>query len=224
MAVCASCCTRRSIAPTSSVSCSWTPRRFRQTEEQLAALSSSQQSELLALSTDQTSKKEEGGQLLVDMIQAAQPFGIARLLNDSLLASSIYPHLNVELQPAYRPGVNRASYLSTIAAEAQQRQTSIDQVRQIGTFGDLPMMVLASSSPTAFYSDPVPPEFSGRTADLMQVVLDGSRQAIAHLSVNGRVESVARTGHYIQFDRPDAVIRAVQDELRTFTLRDQPAE
>ena len=45
----------------------------------------------------------------------------------------------------------------------------------------------------------------------MQVMLDSSRQAIAHLSVNGRVESVADTGHYIQLDRPDAVIQAVQD-------------
>jgi len=44
-------------------------------------------------------------------------------------------------------------------------------------------------------------------------MLDSSRQAIAHLSVNGRVVPVADTGHYIQFDRPDAVIQAVLDML-----------
>lgn len=182
-------------------------------DEQFVVLSSSQQAELITLSKDQPSKNEEGGQPLVGLIQAAQPFGIARLLSDGMLAGSIYPHLSPELQPAYRAGLNRASYMSTLAAEAQQRQASIDQVRQMGTLGNLPMVVLASSSPSAFYGDPVPPEFSGRVLDLMHVMLDGSRQAIAHLSATGRVESVARAGHYVQFDRPDAVIQAIQDML-----------
>jgi pimeloyl-ACP methyl ester carboxylesterase len=193
-------------------------------EEQFASLSSSQQAELRALSSEQSGNNEAGGQLLAGLIQAAQPFGVSRLLNDSLLAGSIYPHLDLALQPAYRAGMNRASYMSTVAAEAQQRQTSIDQVRQGGPLDDLPILVLASSSPAAFYRDPVPPEFSGTAADLMQVMLDSSRQAIAHLSAKGRVQSVADTGHYIQFDRPDAVIQAVQDTLHTITSRDQPAD
>ena len=47
----------------------------------------------------------------------------------------------------------------------------------------------------------------------MHVMLDGSRQAITQLSSKGRVESVARTGLYIQFDPPDAAIQAIQDML-----------
>jgi pimeloyl-ACP methyl ester carboxylesterase len=180
-------------------------------QEQFAALSPSQQAELLALSTNQAGNNHESEQLLARLIEAARPFGVARLLDNGILAGSIYPHLNDELQPAYRAGINRASYTSTVAAETRERQTSIDQVRQIGTLGSLPMIVLASSSPAAFYSDPIPPGLSGATADLLDVMLDSSRQAIAHLSANGRVESVAGTGHYIQFDRPDAVIQAVQD-------------
>jgi pimeloyl-ACP methyl ester carboxylesterase len=179
--------------------------------EQFAVLSPNEQAELLALSEDQPSKNEEGGQPLVGLIQAAQPFGIARLLSDGLLAGSIYPHLSVALQPAYRAGVNRASFMSTIAAEAQQRPASIDQLRQMGTLGDLPMVVLASSSPVAFNDDPVPPELSGRVSDMLHVMLHGSHQAIAQLSATGHVKSVADTGHYIQFDRPDAVIQAIQD-------------
>ena len=182
-------------------------------QEQFAALSPSQQAELLTLSTNQSGMNEEDGQVLVGLIEAARPFGVARLLDESFLANSIYPHLSVELQPAYRAGINRASYSSTLAGEAQQRQTGIDQVRQSGTLGDVPMTVLASTSPANFYSDPVPPGFSGPVADLMWVMLDSSRQAIAHLSVNGRVVPVADTGHYIQFDRPDAVIQAVLDML-----------
>jgi pimeloyl-ACP methyl ester carboxylesterase len=179
--------------------------------EQFAALSPGQRAELLALSREQQSEHTQGGQPLVGLIQAARPFGLARLLSDGLLASTIYPHLGTESQPAYRAGVNRASYLSTIAAEAEQRQTSIDQVRRTGALGGLPLLVLASTEPTAFYGDPVPPDFSGRARDLMQGMLDDSRQAIARLSSNGRVEVIPHSGHYIQFDRPDTVIRAIQE-------------
>jgi pimeloyl-ACP methyl ester carboxylesterase/membrane protease YdiL (CAAX protease family) len=181
-------------------------------EEQFAALSPGQQAELLALSREQQSEHTAGGQPLVGLIQAAQPLGLARLLlSDGLLASTIYPHLGTDVQPAYRAGVNRASYLSTIAAEAEQRQASIDQVRRTGALGGLPLLVLVSTEPTAFYGDPVSPDFSGRAGDLMQGVLDDARQAIARLSSNGRVEAVLHSGHYIQFDRPDAVIRAIQE-------------
>jgi pimeloyl-ACP methyl ester carboxylesterase len=182
-------------------------------EEQFVALSASEQAELIALGSTLPSTNEGGAQLLVGLIQAARPFGVARLLSDGVLASTIYPHLASDLQPAYRAGVNRASYMSTVRAEAAQRQTSIDQVRQVGALGDLPMVVLASSDPIAFYGDPVPPEFSGRASELMRLMLNSSRQAIASLSSNGRVEAVERTGHYIQFDRPDAVIQAIQDVL-----------
>jgi hypothetical protein len=123
----------------------------------LAALSPSQQTELLTLSKDEPSENDEGGQPLFGFIQAVQPFRVARLLSDGILASSVYPHLSPELQPAYRAGVNRASYMSTISAEARQRQASIEQVRQIGTLGDLPMVLLASSDPprsTAIRSRP----------------------------------------------------------------------
>jgi pimeloyl-ACP methyl ester carboxylesterase len=57
-------------------------------------------------------------------IQVARPFGVGRLLSDSRLAGSVYPHFSPELQPAYRAGVNRASYVSTIAAESARRQAA----------------------------------------------------------------------------------------------------
>jgi pimeloyl-ACP methyl ester carboxylesterase len=182
-------------------------------QEQFAALSPSQQGELLTLSKDQPSGSQGGGQPLIHLIQAARPLGIARLLSDTILADSGYPHLTAELQAAYRAGVNRASYVSTIAAESQQRQASVDQVRQMGTLGDLPIAVLGSSSAAAFYGDPVQPGLSDRLLDLMQVMLDGSRHAIADLSARGRVEAVAEAGHYIQFDRPDTVIQAIREML-----------
>jgi pimeloyl-ACP methyl ester carboxylesterase len=177
--------------------------------EMFASLSAAEQAELLSLSSTQQSQPREGSQPLIGLIQAAQQFGVARLFSDTLLSGSIYPHLRQDVQPAYRAGINRGSYLSTLAAEAQQRQASIDQVRSMSALGDVPLVVLASSHEAAFFLDPVPTELSGRVSDLMHVMLDTSRQAIAHLSSRGRVETVARSGHYIQFDRPDAVLEAV---------------
>jgi pimeloyl-ACP methyl ester carboxylesterase len=181
--------------------------------ELFASLSPAEQSQLLSLSSAQPTQPREGSQPLMGLIQAAQQFGVARLFSESLLSSSIYPHLSHELQPAYRAGINRSSYFSTLAAEAEQRQASIDQVRSMSALGDVPLVVLASSHEAAFYVDPVPTELSGRVSDLMHVMLDTSRQAIAHLSSRGRVETVARSGHYIQFDRPDAVLEAVDAVL-----------
>jgi pimeloyl-ACP methyl ester carboxylesterase len=182
-------------------------------EEQFAALSPNEQVELSALSSTEQKQHEDGGLQLDDLIQAAQPFGVARLLSDGALASTIYPHLRADLRPSFRAGVNNGSFMSTVSAESQQRQASIGQVRRIGTLGDLPLVVLASTNAASFYGDPVPIELSGRVSDLMQVMLDSSRLAIAHLSSVGRVQKVARSGHYIQFDRPDAVIQAIEDML-----------
>jgi pimeloyl-ACP methyl ester carboxylesterase len=181
--------------------------------EQFAALTASEQAELLELSSTQNSEPEAGSRPLVGWIQAAQPFGVTRLLSESLLANSVYPHLGGSLRPAYRAGVNRASFMSTVAAEAEQRQASIDQVRQMGPLGDLPMVVLASTEASAFYGESVALDLPGRGFELMQVMLDDSRQAIARLSSRGRVEPVARSGHYIQFDRADAVIHAIETML-----------
>jgi len=58
----------------------------------------------------------------------------------------------------------------------------------MGTLGDMPLVVLASSTPSAFYTDPASPELSGRMAELALLMLDGSRLAVAQPSSTGRVE------------------------------------
>ncbi len=88
----------------------------------------------------------------------------------------------------------------------------------MGTLGDMPLVVLASSTPSALYTDPASPELSGRMAELALLMLDGSRLPVAQPSSTGRVEPVARSGDYIQFDRPDAVIMAIQDMLERLRL------
>jgi hypothetical protein len=147
------------------------------------------------------------------VIQALQPFGVARLFTDSFLETSVYGRLSSGLQPAYRAGINRAAYMSTLSAEMALRATTVDQVRGTGNLGDLPTVVLGSSKPTAFYADALSPEMSGRMLDLALKMLAGARQSIARLSSTCRVEAVAESGRYIQFDRPDAVISTTQKML-----------
>jgi pimeloyl-ACP methyl ester carboxylesterase len=182
-------------------------------EEQLAFLSPSEQTEFATLSNDRRDARAQGGLPILSVIQVLQPFGVARLFTDSFLETSVYGRLSSALQPAYRAGINRAAYLSTLSAEMERRATSVDQVRGAGGLGDLPTVVLGSSKPTAFYADALSPELSGRMLELALKMLAGTRQSIARLSSNGRVEAVAQSGHYIQFDRPDAVISTIEKML-----------
>jgi len=65
----------------------------------------------------------------------------------------------------------------------------------------------------AFHGDTVELDLTGRVSELMHGLLVHSTPAIARSSSQGRVEAVARSGHYIQFGRPDVVIHAVQAML-----------
>jgi pimeloyl-ACP methyl ester carboxylesterase len=191
------------------------PTPISTSEESFGFLSPNEQAELVSLNSDQQSDGGETEPRLLQLMQTLQPFGVTRLLSDRLLQGSAHGHLSAALQPAYRAGINRASFVPTLLAETGQRQTSIHQVRKMGRLHDTPLVLLGSSTPSAFYSDPASPELAGRLSELALRMLDGSRQDLARLSSTGRVEAVDRSGHYIQFDRPDAVIQAIQAMLAT---------
>jgi pimeloyl-ACP methyl ester carboxylesterase len=178
--------------------------------ERLVFLSPTERDEYLALVQAMNHDTEAGGFDFFGLMQALRPFGVPRLLTDTLLQGSPYQHVRAEAQPAFRFGMNGPARLATNSAETELRQTSIDQVRAIQSLGTIPLAVLTSTKLASFYSDPLPAEPSGRLLALVQKSVWEAEVDMARLSANSTIAPVERSGHYIQFDRPDAVIQAVK--------------
>jgi pimeloyl-ACP methyl ester carboxylesterase len=178
--------------------------------ERVAFLSPIEQAEYLALLQGMKTDPETGGFDFFGLMQVLRPFGVPRLLTDTLLQGSPYHHLRAEAQPAFRFGMNQPARIATYVAETEQRQNSIDQVRAIRSLGSLPLAVLTSTKLASFNRDPSPAEPSGRLLELVQKSVWAAELDMSRLSANSTIAPVERSGHYIQFDRSDAVIRAVQ--------------
>jgi hypothetical protein len=152
-------------------------------------------------------------------MQALRPFGVPRLLTDMLLQGSPYEYVSAEVQPAFRFGMNGRARLATTIAETEQRQANVDRVRAIPSLGSLPLAVLASTKITTFYRDPLPSELPPRLLELIQKTAWEAEHDMSRLSSNSTSAPAERSGHFIQFDRPDAVIQAVQHMVRSLQGR-----
>ncbi len=123
------------------------------------------------------------------------------------------------MQPTFRFGMNGRARLATTIAETEQRQANVDRVRAIPSLGSLPLAVLASTKITTFYRDPLPSELPPRLLELIQKTAWEVERDLSGLSSNSTIAPVERSGHYIQFDRPDAVIHVVQSMIESFQGR-----
>jgi hypothetical protein len=83
----------------------------------------------------------------------------------------------------------------------------------------MPLTVLTSTKFGSFYREKLPAELSGRLLELIQKTLWESEVDMSRLSTNSTTTPVERSGHYIQFDRPDAVIQAVQHMVQSLQGR-----
>jgi len=187
--------------------------------ERVAFLAPSEQTEYLAFVQAMKPDTETGGFDFFGLMQVLRPFGIPRFLTDTLLQGSQYDHLNAAVQPAFRFGMNQPARLATNSAEIEQRQTSIDQVRAIQSLGTIPLAVITSTKLASFYSDPLPAELSPRLLELVQKTIWEAEVEMSRLSTNSTITPVERSGHYIQFDRPDAVIHSVQTMVESIQGR-----
>jgi pimeloyl-ACP methyl ester carboxylesterase len=127
-----------------------------------------------------------------EFLTFAMPFGIPRLLgfcgNDAeVRAADCNFH-------SYREG---RTVLKTFSASAAEAATT-------GSFGDLPLAVLSHDT-----SAPVP----DIPADLLTPFNDAFEQMqeeLTHLSSRGTRTIAKNSSHYIQLDRPDAVVEAIR--------------
>jgi pimeloyl-ACP methyl ester carboxylesterase len=198
---------------------SWSTQPRASDAERVAFLSPVEQAEYLVLVQAMKHDTETGGFDFFGLMRALRPFGVPRLLIDPLLQGSVYHHLRAEAQPSFRFGMNGSAHLVTNSAETAQRQASIDQVRALQSLDAIPLAVLTSTKLASFYNDSLPAQPSGRLLELVQKTVWGAEVEMSWLSSNSTITPVERSGHYIQFDRPDVVIRTVQTMVESIQGR-----
>ncbi|HEX8228963.1 MAG TPA: alpha/beta hydrolase [Chloroflexia bacterium] len=88
--------------------------------------------------------------------------------------------------------------------EGFDQLASHEQARAVTSLGDLPMIVLAASEFRIRIPDP-------RFGSFMQNMWHNLQRELAALSSNSRFVAVEDSGHFIQIDRPQAVIDAIQE-------------
>jgi pimeloyl-ACP methyl ester carboxylesterase len=108
--------------------------------------------------------------------------------------------------------------LSELAAETEHIPSTLREASPFRSFGDLPLVVLSSglgSSPQEIADMGLTPAQAERLAAAKRRLHDDQ----ATWSRRGRHEIVAGAGHYIQFDRPNAVIGAAREVILAARFR-----
>jgi pimeloyl-ACP methyl ester carboxylesterase len=120
------------------------------------------------------------------------PFGIARLQG--------------KCQMDNRPLIHCADFWATFASERDSLPSSVREVREVKSVGDKPLQVLSR--------DPDPAVGWGSAEN--RVAWEEMQEELTKLSSRGHQSIVRGASHYIQDDRPDAVIAAISDMLRVY--------
>jgi pimeloyl-ACP methyl ester carboxylesterase len=100
-------------------------------------------------------------------------------------------------------------YFEMLAEEYASVEESMAQVRaaQIGSLGDIPLVVLTRGLPT----DPDLLGLSDEEAQQGEAVWDELQAELAALSSKGKQVIAEESGHYIHLDQPELVIDAIRD-------------
>src|SRR6266516_1967550 len=139
------------------------------------------------------------------LYRAAAPFGVVRLALQTglfpLEDAAAYP---AAVQPIHLAQSAQTRYYSTQYDELAALQESAAQVRAARqaspSYGHLPLIVLSQD-----YSQDRSPQ-----GEQMAATWDALQHDLASLSSNSRQSVAAHSGHYIQLDRPDLAIAAIQ--------------
>jgi pimeloyl-ACP methyl ester carboxylesterase len=96
----------------------------------------------------------------------------------------------------------KASFYETLASEhAMMMAESAQQVAAIESFGDMPLIVLASGKPNPAFGD---------SAEAFQQFWIEQNQALATKSANGTFILAEESGHNLHLDAPDVVLDAIR--------------
>jgi pimeloyl-ACP methyl ester carboxylesterase len=145
------------------------------------------------------------GEQLYMLFRGAAPFGVVRLALQTGLSpledATAYP---ASAQPIHLAQAEQTRYYATQYDELAALQDSAAQVRAARlaspSYGHLPLIVL-----TQDYS-----QDHSAQGKQMAVVWNALQHDLASLSSNSQHSVAPHSGHYIQLDRPDLAITAIQ--------------
>jgi len=101
----------------------------------------------------------------------------------------------------------QSKYLKARASEIENVRISAEQARAAGSLGDKPLIVL-----TAGEGPPVSPDLSQQDVeDYQRIWINDLQLRLARLSSRGKRELITDSSHDIPSDRPDAIVKAVQE-------------
>jgi len=150
------------------------------------------------------------------MMQIMAQFGIFRLTGESAGQQFLPEHarqLPEDQQAAYLMLTSHPNFFATTRAEMDSFVESGKQISQMGDLGDLPLIVLSAKyaqSAEAMRAEGAPDNFP---FDEFQTTAQALQRELASLSTNSTHMLVADSGHFIQLDRPEQVIEAIQQLL-----------
>jgi pimeloyl-ACP methyl ester carboxylesterase len=144
----------------------------------------------------------------IDMHGITIPIGISRLMGWCGTLLPGHPELQ-SLAPMVRTVECQWHYFRQVHDEWAGFGEDADQVRAAAPLGNMPLVVLSHDPDKA-------------TPDLKEL-WESMHQELARLSTNRSRVIAKGSGHYIQFDRPDVVIEAVQKVVGQCRAAHQPA-
>lgn len=140
---------------------------------------------------------------LATVLKTIAPMGQVRLVGETgllplaeMLQAKLLPP---ELRPVYQAAYYGSGMWGTMHDEYAALAESAPQVQNLGTLGDLPLIVLKASIRAA---DDYPPDD----------VWNATQEQLAHLSSRGQL-IVVPSGHFIQLEQPAVVIDAIQQVI-----------
>jgi pimeloyl-ACP methyl ester carboxylesterase len=130
------------------------------------------------------------------------PLGVVRLLDKIVpLADSLQTsHLSETMQPIYRATYSRSEMWATMNAEYAAMDASGAQTQNLGSLGDLPLVVIRAGTREA---NDYPPD----------AAWDANLKDLASLSTRGKLILAKNSGHFVQLDQPRLVVETIHDIL-----------
>ncbi|WP_311267735.1 alpha/beta hydrolase [Sphingobium sp. WCS2017Hpa-17] len=163
------------------------------------------------------------GQVVKANVDPGKAAGIVRIANAlswtglvRLMTNGQMPNLPPEA--GAKIGAYTSHSIGGALSELQGFNRTMDQARTVHSFGDRPLIVLtamAPYTPAQLKSLDLSPQDGARMKQVWQAL----HSDMAAMSTHGSQQIVPDSGHYIQIDRPDVVIAAVDRVVDAVRVR-----